>query len=166
MSSSQEPTSEPATSHDGSRAGGGANAVQQTFTRMIQSPGLPIALVDIGAVAVFALLARIAHQSETMPLNFGGWFSSFWPFLIGLALGWAILVAQHWETRARLPIMGLIIWGPTALGGLIIWTIRNAALPHWSFIVVATLMTGALLFGWRCVDRAFVLRAAKRKRNV
>ena len=48
-------------------------------------------IFDTIALAVFALLARIAHQSADMPLSFVGWLSTLWPFLIGLGLGWLLL---------------------------------------------------------------------------
>ena len=46
----------------------------------------PVAIaLDTLAIAVFALLARIAHQTDEMPLNFTGWLSTLWPFLVGVA---------------------------------------------------------------------------------
>ena len=45
---------------------------------------------DYVAIAVFALAARAAHQSETMPFTFTGWLSTLWPFALGVTLGWLI----------------------------------------------------------------------------
>ncbi|GAB3076754.1 DUF3054 domain-containing protein [Corynebacterium aquatimens] len=102
----------------------------------------PTALaLDFVAIAAFALMARAAHQSETMPFNFAGWVSTVWPFALGVALGWLI-------TRQN---KGVIIWLVTVVTGLVIWGIRNQALPHWSFVIVATVMSALLMLGWRGV---------------
>lgn len=41
---------------------------------------------DFVAIAAFALLARAAHRTEDMPFTFFGWFETFAPFALGLAL--------------------------------------------------------------------------------
>ncbi|MGP6175222.1 DUF3054 domain-containing protein [Corynebacterium sp. A21] len=104
--------------------------------------------LDILAIALFALFARMAHQSEDMPLNFGGWLSTLWPFLIGVVLSWVLILALKWEGRRLIPA-GVSAWIITVVVGLVIWTIRNGDIPHWSFIMVATLMSGILMFAWR-----------------
>lgn len=96
---------------------------------------------DFVAIAVFALLARAAHQSEEMPFTFGGFLSTLWPFALGVTLGWLIVR----ENR------GGLIWLITVVTGLVIWGIRNQAVPHWSFVIVATVMSALLMLGWRFV---------------
>ena len=96
---------------------------------------------DYVAIAVFALAARGAHQSETMPFNFTGWLSTLWPFALGVTLGWLIVRDNK----------GGAIWGITVITGLVIWGIRNQAIPHWSFVIVATIMSALLMLGWRFV---------------
>lgn len=98
---------------------------------------------DLVAIAVFALLARIAHQSDDMPFTFTGWLSTLWPFALGVTLGW--LIAR--ENK------GGIIWAVTVITGLVIWGIRNGDIPHWSFIIVATTMSALLMLGWRGVAK-------------
>ena len=98
---------------------------------------------DYVAIAVFALLARAAHQSDDMPFNFSGWLSTLWPFALGVTLGWLI-------TREN---KGGLIWIITVVTGLVIWGIRNGDVPHWSFIVVATTMSALLMLGWRGVAK-------------
>lgn len=99
--------------------------------------------LDLVAIALFALLARAAHQSEDMPFNFQGWLSTVWPFALGVVLGWLI-------TRKD---KGVIIWLVTVVTGLIIWGIRNQAIPHWSFVIVATVMSALLMLGWRGIAK-------------
>lgn len=113
----------------------------------MNKPAIPFGL-DILAIALFALFARMAHQSEDMPLNFLGWLSTLWPFLIGLVLSWVLILALKWEGRRLVPA-GVSAWIITVVVGLVIWSIRNGAIPHWSFIMVATIMSGILMFAWR-----------------
>ena len=106
--------------------------------------------LDFVAIAVFALLARMAHQSEEMPFNFAGWASTVWPFAIGVVLGWVIVLMS---TRGEKQEKGVLIWLITVVTGLVIWGIRNQQLPHWSFIVVASVMSALLMLGWRGIAR-------------
>ena len=45
------------------------------------------------------------------------------------------------------------MWLATAITGLGIWALRNGEMPHWSFIIVATVMSGLLLLGTRLVAK-------------
>lgn len=114
-------------------------------------------IADVLAIAVFALLARIAHQTEEMPLNFVGWLSTLWPFVIGVIVAAAVLAAAKWAGERLWP-SGVVAWVITVVVGLVIWGIRNAAVPHWSFIIVATVMSGILMLGWRVIARVVLRR--------
>lgn len=111
------------------------------MTKRITRPSAIAA--DYVAIAVFALLARAAHQSDDMPFTFTGWLSTLWPFALGTALGWAIVRENK----------GGPIWFITALTGLVIWGIRNGRVPHWSFVIVATVMSALLMLGWRAAAK-------------
>lgn len=119
-----------------------------TSTR--HTPARPI-IFDAIALAVFALLARIAHQSADMPLSFVGWLSTLWPFLIGLGLGWLLLSRATALTvsGARNGRRAAIVWLCTIIVGLVIWALRNGAVPHWSFVLVASATSAVFMFGWR-----------------
>ena len=39
-----------------------------------------------------------------------------------------------------------------------LWMLVNGRLPHWSFLIVATVMSALLLFGWRAIA-AFTARS-------
>lgn len=101
---------------------------------------------DALAIALFALLARVAHRSKDMPLTVGGWLSTLWPFLLGVALAWGGLALGR-----RLSLWGSMIaaWPCTVIVGLGIWGLRHGAVPHWSFIIVATVTSGMLMAAWR-----------------
>ncbi|PRQ11852.1 DUF3054 domain-containing protein [Corynebacterium sp. 13CS0277] len=105
--------------------------------------------LDAAAVALFALLARIAHNTPEMPLSVGGWFGTMLPFLAG-TLAIYLLLPQVRRAPARLG-SGVAVWLGTAVAGLSIWGVRHGHVPHISFIIVATVTSGLLLLGWRGV---------------
>lgn len=111
--------------------------------------------IDLVAIAVFALLARMAHQSEDMPFNFTGFLSTLWPFVVGVVMGW-IIVREGRGGR------GVWVWLITVVVGLAIWGVRNQAIPHWSFVIVATVMSALLLLGWRGIAGLFGRKSAAR----
>ncbi|MDY6050329.1 MAG: DUF3054 domain-containing protein [Corynebacterium sp.] len=111
------------------------------------------ALADVASMMAFALLARIAHNSEELPLNFVGWLDTLWPFLTGLLLGWLITLAAKWN-QVKVAPAGVTIWILAAAVGLGIWGARHGAVPHWSFILVASSMSALLLLGWRGIAAA------------
>lgn len=114
-------------------------------------------VLDLIAITVFAVLARIAHQSEDMPLTFLGILSTLWPFVIGVALGW-IVVSAAGRSAVRVRSGGWLVWLVTVIVGLAIWGIRNTSFPHWSFILVASLMSALLMLGWRGIHALVVKR--------
>ncbi|QPK83123.1 DUF3054 domain-containing protein [Corynebacterium qintianiae] len=103
---------------------------------------------DFVAIAAFALLARAAHQSEDMKFNLAGWFETFIPFAVGVALAWLITRKDR----------GWVIWLITLVVGLVIWGFYRDKLPHWSFVIVASSMSALLMLGWRGVVRLALKR--------
>lgn len=106
--------------------------------------------IDVIAIFVFAVLARLAHNTESDPFTFANILDTWWPFLIGVVVAHPLAAATKKPTASVAP-GGVIVWVVTAVIGLGIWAIRNAAMPHWSFILVATIMSGLLLLGWRTI---------------
>ncbi|PLV98505.1 hypothetical protein BRL53_10090 [Corynebacterium ulcerans] len=98
---------------------------------------------DVIAVLTFAIFARAAHGGLGILQILNTW----WPFLIGTALGWLLIRARNPLTLGN----GAIVWVATAAAGLTVWGIRHGQVPHWSFMIVATVMSGILLLGWRVV---------------
>lgn len=113
------------------------------------SPGRRTALaagLDVLVVAVFTLIGRRTHAE---PLDPAGWWGTAWPFLVGLALGWAVvaLSSQTWPTRWW---HGLTVWIATVFGGMALRDMvgQGTAMP---FVIVATIFLGVTLVGWRLV---------------
>lgn len=113
-------------------------------------------IADLIAIALFALFARLAHQTDGLALTFEGWASTFWPFAIGVLLAWILVVTRLWDDTRLYPA-GVWTWLITVVVGLVIWGIRNQAFPHWSFIIVASVASAVFMLGWRLITR-FVIR--------
>ena len=101
-------------------------------------------MTDIIAVLVFAVLARAAHGG----LGLAQIADTFWPFAIGALVGTGIATVALQGAGGTIRY-GVIVWLVTVFTGLAIWAARHAAVPHISFIIVATTMSGLLLLGWR-----------------
>lgn len=111
-------------------------------------------VLDLVAVVVFVAIGRRSHEEDS---GLGNLFEIAAPFMIGVAAGWAVLRMWRsplWSNRA----IGL--WLITvALGMLLRRTVfdRGTAV---SFVIVATIVLGVFLLGWRGV--AEQIRARRR----
>lgn len=110
------------------------------------------ALSDLAAILVFVAAGRSTHEHGTALTGVLGVAA---PFLIGLVAGW--LVARAWRAPLALTT-GMAIWAVTMVGGMLLrrfaWDRGTAA----SFVIVAAVITGALLIGWRAVAVSIVER--------
>jgi len=101
--------------------------------------------IDILAILVFVAIGRRNHnEGEAVD----GILTVAAPFLIALVVGW--IVARAW-TRPMQVDTALIIWPITVALGMVLRNLvfdRGTALP---FIIVATVVTGVFLVGWRMV---------------
>ena len=43
------------------------------------------------------------------------------------------------------------MWLSAIIGGMALWMLVNGRLPHWSFLIVATVMSALFFFGWRAI---------------
>lgn len=105
---------------------------------------------DALAILLFAIFARIAHKSE--PFTAITVLNTYWPFLIGVLVAWAFFAFRRkpGSTFAA----GAIVWACTVVSGLGIWAAEHGRVPHISFVIVATVMSGLLLFAWRAIPAA------------
>lgn len=106
---------------------------------------------DVLAILAFAIFARMAHKSE--PFTVLNILDTWWPFLIGVVIAWGYFA---WRKVSGVVLSsGVIVWACTVVSGLGIWAANNGRTPHISFIIVATVMSGLLLLGWRLVAKLF-----------
>ena len=105
------------------------------------------ALVDAFCVLVFCVVGRRSHAEG---LTLAGVAETAWPFLSGAALGW--LLSRGWRAPMALAPTGLAVWLCTVAGGMLLRKASSQGVAA-SFVVVATVVTGLLLLGWRALAR-------------
>lgn len=111
------------------------------------------ASLDAVLVLVFALVGRASHGEGLL-----GVLTTWWPFLGGLAIGW--LVLRAWRSPRRIVWTGIGVWLCTVAGGMLLRLASGQGVQP-SFIIVATIVLGLFLLGWR----AIALLAARLRRT-
>lgn len=111
-------------------------------------------IFDALAILAFAIFARMAHKSE--PFTVVNILDTYWPFLIGVLIAWVYFRLRRMTGVSM--ASGVIVWACTVVSGLGIWAANNGRTPHISFIIVATVMSGLLLLGWRLIARLVASR--------
>lgn len=103
------------------------------------------AVVDVVAVLVFAAVGRASHAEGVTAR--GVWLVA-WPFLVGLAVGWAVARRRspdRWPTGVR---GAWPVWLTTVVLGLAVRVLAGGGFA-WSFGVVTLVVLGVFLMGWR-----------------
>ena len=102
--------------------------------------------VDAILVLVFAAVGRANHQEGNPVL---GVPATAWPFLLGLAAGWALVrtLSHRWALE---PGPGVTVVVATVVLGMLLRAATGQGTAP-SFILVATLVLAVLLLGWRLV---------------
>jgi FtsH-binding integral membrane protein len=110
-------------------------------------PGL-VAIVDLVWVLVFAGIGRASHGESVGP---AGIVTTAWPFVVGGLVGWVlVLVVRAARTRPLGLAAGVLVWLPTVVVGMLLRAVTGAGVQT-SFVVVATVVLGLFLLGWRAV---------------
>lgn len=117
---------------------------------------VPALLLDAVLVLVFAVIGRASHDEDP-----GGFLITAWPFIVALLLGH--LVAALLPGRPRRPwslAWGAVVWIVTVVGGMLLRVVSGdtAQVP---FIIVATIVLGVFLVGWRALAGLLRRRAAR-----
>ena len=118
---------------------------------MRRSPVLWSFLADLVLVVVFTAIGRSTHHEDV----FGAWgqelWTTAWPFVVALIVGWAVLRA--WKDPLAVVRTGLGLWLITVAGGLALRKLAGGgtALP---FVLVATAVVLVFLVGWRLLTNA------------
>lgn len=116
--------------------------------------GLAVGL-DLAMVLLFALIGRRTHAEA---LDLGGVLQTFAPFLVGLVVGWAVVVrlGKTWPTAVG---HGITVWVCTLVIGMLLRAVTGQGTAL-AFVIVATLFLGVTLVGWRVA-----VHALERKRS-
>lgn len=102
-------------------------------------------VVDACFVVLFATLGRVSHAEGVTTAGVAG---VAWPFLVALAVGWAVVRVRTGGWPARMP-GSTTVWLLTAVLGLLLRVATGGGFA-WAFGVVAVLVLGLFLVGWRC----------------
>ena len=111
---------------------------------------LPAVIVDAVLVLIFAAIGRASHDESP-----AGFLLTAWPFLIALVVGH--LVAALLPGRPRRPwsiLWGVVVWVVTVAGGMLV-RVLSGDTAQVAFIVVATIVLGVFLVGWRAIAALF-----------
>lgn len=108
---------------------------------------VPALGADLACVLVFTALGRRSHAEG---VTVAGVAETAWPFLAGTLIGW--LLSRAWQRPTAVAPTGLTVWVCTVAVGMLLRKATGAGIA-WSFILVATLVTGLLLLGWRTAAR-------------
>jgi peptidoglycan/LPS O-acetylase OafA/YrhL len=98
---------------------------------------------DALCVIVFCAIGRRSHAEG---VTVAGVAETAWPFLAGAAVGW--LVSRGWRRPLAVVPTGLVIWVCTVAVGMLLRKASSGGVAV-TFVIVASLVTAALLLGWR-----------------
>jgi hypothetical protein len=105
------------------------------------------ALADVCCVLIFVVIGRASH---TKGESLAGIASTSWPFLCGLAAGWA--ASRAWRRPLAIRPAGIAAWLCTVALGMILRVVSGQGTAV-AFIIVALAFLGAGLLGWRLLWR-------------
>jgi hypothetical protein len=107
------------------------------------------AAFDVVLVFVFVVIGRRSHGER---LTLLGTAETWWPFLVGLTVGW--LVTRAWRRPLGVVVPGLPLWISTVVIGLLLRlaTSHTAQLP---FVIVTIVVLATFLVGWRTLAAGF-----------
>jgi hypothetical protein len=105
------------------------------------------AVLDVCCVLIFVIIGRASH---TKGESLAGIASTSWPFLCGLAVGWA--GSRAWRRPLTLRPAGLTIWLCTVALGMVLRVISGQGTAV-AFIGVALAFLGLFLLGWRLLGK-------------
>jgi hypothetical protein len=113
-------------------------------------------VIDLALVGLFVVIGRASHREDQ-----SAFLVTYWPFAVGLLVGWA--GARGWRRPFSVSRTGVLAWVGTVLVGMLLrWASDQGV--QVAFVVVASIVVGALLLGWR-VLLAAIDRSASRGRD-
>ena len=112
---------------------------------VLRRPPVAFAL-DVLLVLAFAAVGRASHD-EANPLL--GVLLTAWPFLVGTVVGWTVvrLLRKAWPLEVG---PGITVWFATVLIGMVLRQSTGQGTAA-SFVLVAALVLGLFLVGWRAL---------------
>ena len=111
-----------------------------------ERPGaVPAAVADVTWLLIFVVIGRSSHtEGESV----AGIARTAWPFLVGLAVGWAAIRA--WRRPAAVVPTGVVVWPVCVAAAMVLRAVSGQGVAG-AFIVVALAFVGLGLLGWRAL---------------
>ena len=97
--------------------------------------------VDLALVAVFVAIGRASHREDQRDF-----VVTLWPFAVGLAAGWA--ATRGWRHPFAVVRTAIPAWLATVVLGMLLRAATGQGVQP-AFVVVASIVVGAFLLGWR-----------------
>lgn len=116
------------------------------------------ALLDVAVVIVFVIIGRSTHDEQNV---LAATLGTAAPFLIALALGWAVVLLRRQDPTAVGLQGGVVIWAFTWVGGLLLRSVVFHGGTAVGFVVVAGLALAVGLLGWRAIANLATRRNAE-----
>lgn len=113
--------------------------------------------IDVVLVIAFVLIGRASHNESAL-----GFFTTFWPFFVGLILGW--LVSRFWLDPLRINWVAVIIVAITVVVGMVLRAVTGQGIEP-GFVIVTTIVLGVFLMGWRLIA-FWIMRSRNGARSV
>ncbi len=107
-------------------------------------------MVDAALIAAFVVIGRRSHDEGAA---LGGFLRTAWPFLAGALAGW--LLVRAWRRPMRIRPTGIAIWASCLVLGMLLRVVSGQGTAA-SFVVVAAVVLGVLLLGWRALVAAAI----------
>ena len=96
---------------------------------------------DALLVLVFVLIGRATHENPLL-----GALVTYWPFLVGLLVGW--LVSRAWKAPLALLRTAVPVWICTVAVGMLLRALSLQGI-QLSFVAVTAVVLAVFLVGWR-----------------
>lgn len=122
----------------------------------VASPTRSAALAVVADAICVLLFVAVGRRNHAEGVTLIGVAQTAWPFLTGTVVGW--LLSRGWRRPSALYPTGLTVWICTVVVGMVLRVITGAGTAV-SFIVVAALVTAALMLGWRALRAVSARRA-------
>jgi peptidoglycan/LPS O-acetylase OafA/YrhL len=114
------------------------------------------AVADVALVLVFVAIGRRSHDEDSALIGFA---TTAWPFLAGVAVGWA--AALVWRRPLVVWPSGVVVWVSAVVLGMLLRLASGQGV-QLSFVIVTAVVLGVFLVGWRGVV-ALVRRRRRRR---
>jgi hypothetical protein len=114
------------------------------------------ALADVAVLVVFVALGRRSHHEDA---GLAGFFRVLWPFAVGLVIGWGATGLYRAPMAFRRVVAAWLI---TVVVGVALRIVVQGHDFAPTFIVIASVLIGGCMLGWRGVVTRVSRRRARR----